>query len=143
MPKAASTKVSKKASPVKTTTAKPAKAAPAAPAPKKTKAAAAAPAKKIKKKKDPNAPKRPMSAFMYFSNDKRAGVVAEQPDLKFGEVGKAIGALWKETSAAERAPYEAMAKNDKERYTKAFAKYQANKPADDEDDDEEEEDDDE
>lgn len=38
------------------------------------KAKAEKPAKKEKKKKDPNAPKRAMSAFMFFSNDKRATV---------------------------------------------------------------------
>ena len=41
---------------------------------KPAKAKAEKPAKKEKKKKDPNAPKRAMSAFMFFSNDKRSKV---------------------------------------------------------------------
>lgn len=37
-----------------------------------------------KKKKDPNAPKRGQSSFMFFSNDVRAKVKEENPDLTFG-----------------------------------------------------------
>ncbi len=35
-------------------------------------------------KKDPNAPKRSLSAFMLFSQEKRATVKAENPDATFG-----------------------------------------------------------
>lgn len=41
-------------------------------------------AKSGKKKKDPNAPKRPLSAFMLFSQDKRASIKEENPDVTFG-----------------------------------------------------------
>jgi len=42
--------------------------------------------KKKKAKKDPNAPKRAMSAFMLFSNSKRAEIKEQNPDIKFGEI---------------------------------------------------------
>lgn len=34
---------------------------------------------------DPNAPKRGLSAYMFFANDTRDKLRAEQPNLKFGE----------------------------------------------------------
>ena len=40
----------------------------------------------VKKKKDPNAPKRGMSSFMYFSNEVRAKLKAENPTATFGEL---------------------------------------------------------
>jgi hypothetical protein len=42
--------------------------------------------KKGKKgKKDPNAPKRGLSAYMFFSQDQRATIKAENPDASFGK----------------------------------------------------------
>jgi hypothetical protein len=64
-------------------------------------------------KKDPNAPKRPLSAYMFFSQDWRERIKAENPDAGFGmslffkrsltelrvyntgEVGKLLGKKWK------------------------------------------------
>ena len=53
---------------------------------------------------------------MFFVKENRAVVLKEKPDLKFGEVGKELGKRWKEMSAAQKAPYEKMAAEDKERY---------------------------
>lgn len=50
--------------------------------PKDTSRAAAKPAKA---KKDPNAPKRPLSAYMFFSQDQRTTVKDENPDASFGQ----------------------------------------------------------
>ena len=58
---------------------------------------------KKKQKKDPNAPKRAMSAFLYFSQEYRAKVMAEQPNLPIGEIAKILGARWKELSEADKA----------------------------------------
>ncbi|GAA5960914.1 hypothetical protein JCM3765_007535 [Sporobolomyces pararoseus] len=80
-------------------------------------------AKGTKAKKDPNAPKRPLSAYMHFSQAKRAEVKEENPDVTFGEIGKLLGAKWKEADAEERAPFEEKAKEDKARYEKEKAEY--------------------
>ena len=84
--------------------------------------------KKAKAKKDPNAPKRSMTAFILFSNAKRAEVTAElkaaNPDMKgVAEVGKRLGEMWKALSDAEKEPYNKQAADDKERYTKAMEEY--------------------
>ncbi|KAF3906346.1 hypothetical protein ABW20_dc0103987 [Dactylellina cionopaga] len=87
-----------------------------------------------KKKKDPNAPKRGLSAYMFFANEQRENVRAENPGIAFGQVGKVLGERWKALSDKQRTPYETKAATDKKRYEEEKAAYQAGG------DDEEEED---
>ncbi|KAH7872604.1 high mobility group box domain-containing protein [Lentinula edodes] len=68
-----------------------------------------------KAKKDPKAPKRALSAYMFFSQDWRERIKAENPDAGFGEVGKLLGAKWKELEDEEKKPYVEQAARDKER----------------------------
>ena len=85
---------------------------------------------------DPNAPKRGLSAYMFFANEQRDNVRAENPGISFGmfpylltcrtptdgfarypgQVGKVLGERWKALDTKQRGPYEAKAKADKERY---------------------------
>lgn len=81
--------------------------------------------KKKRAKKDPNAPKKALSAFMIFSTDKRAQVLADNPGIAFTDVAKKIGELWKQATADDKAPYEERARQDKERYKNALAEYTA------------------
>lgn len=120
--------------------------------PKKAKAAAAgkvekpakkakvaeAPAKKEKKKKDPNAPKKGMSAYFFFMNENREKIKTENPGIAFTEIAKVAGEKWKAVSAEEKAKYEKMAANDKERYAKDMKKYTDNKEAEDEEEEDDE-----
>ncbi|KAI0085590.1 high mobility group box domain-containing protein [Irpex rosettiformis] len=73
------------------------------------------PAGRGKAKKDPKAPKRALSAYMFFSQDWRERVKAENPDAGFGEIGKLLGARWKELSDEEKKPYIEQAARDKDR----------------------------
>ncbi|KAI0060149.1 hypothetical protein BV25DRAFT_1828265 [Artomyces pyxidatus] len=75
------------------------------------------------KKKDPKAPKRAMSAYMFFSQDWRERVKTENPDASFGEVGKLLGAKWKELDDAEKKPYTEQAAKDKIRAETQKAEY--------------------
>ncbi|KIN93056.1 hypothetical protein M404DRAFT_36434 [Pisolithus tinctorius Marx 270] len=52
---------------------------------------------------------------MFFSQDWRERIKTENPDAGFGEVGKLLGAKWKELSDDERKPYVEMAAKDKAR----------------------------
>jgi len=79
-----------------------------------------------KKKKDPNAPKRGLSAYMFFANEQRENVRAENPGIAFGQVGKVLGERWKALSQKQRDPYEAKAAADKKRYEDEKAAYQSN-----------------
>lgn len=79
--------------------------------------------KATRKKKDPDAPKRSLSAYMFFANENRDIVRAENPGISFGQVGKLLGEKWKALSADEKTPYETKAATDKKRYEKEKAEY--------------------
>lgn len=76
-----------------------------------------------KKKKDPNAPKRPLTAYLYFANDKRDGVRAKNPDLTLAQVTSLIGQQWRDLSSEDKKPYEEKAVADKKRYESERAAY--------------------
>jgi len=80
--------------------------------------------KPAKGKKNSGGPKRPLSAYMFFSQDWRERIKAENPDAGFGEIGKLLGAKWKEMNDEEKTPYVDQAAQDKVRAEKekeAFA----------------------
>lgn len=83
--------------------------------------------KKEKRKKDPNAPKRAMSSYMFFANDERDKVRADNPGIAFGEIGKILGTKWKEMDAEKKKPYEEKAAQDKKRYEQEKAEYMKKK----------------
>ena len=79
-------------------------------------------------KKDKNAPKKALSAFMAFSTAKREEIKKGLPDgTSFGDVAKAVGEAWKKLDPAGRAPYEATAAADTERYKREMEAYAAKK----------------
>lgn len=72
------------------------------------------PAKGKKAKK--TGPKRPSSAYILFSKEAREQIKIDTPDLTFGEIGKEIGARWKNVDADDKVRFEGLAKEDKGRY---------------------------
>ncbi|KAN0080065.1 High mobility group box domain containing protein [Tylopilus felleus] len=98
-------------------------------------------AKSTKSKK--GGPKRALSAYMFFSQDWRERIKTENPDAGFGEVGKLLGAKWKELDEDEKKPYLDMAAKDKTRAeeekasltsTKGASKESCEEAADEDDD---------
>jgi hypothetical protein len=79
--------------------------------------------KKTKKEKDPNAPKRPLSAYMYFSKDKREELTKKNGKESVAESSKKIAALWKKATSDEKKKYDTKAAKDKTRYEKEMAEY--------------------
>jgi HMG (high mobility group) box len=55
--------------------------------------------------KDPSAPKRPMSAFLAFSNKRRAGLKREHPDATNADLSKMLSKTWKEAPEELRKKY--------------------------------------
>ena len=53
----------------------------------------------------------------------RPTVVEENPGLKFTEVGKIIGAKWKELSDSDKKPFQEREAADKERYKREMDAY--------------------
>jgi hypothetical protein len=67
-------------------------------------------------KKNPNAPKRPMSAFLYFSQEKRSIIKAQNPGLKNTEISRVLGQMWKSAPQEERSPHIEHEKGEREKY---------------------------
>lgn len=55
--------------------------------------------------KDPKAPKRPMSAFLSFSNSKRAYVKNKHKDAKNAEVSRILAQMWKDADLKEKKTF--------------------------------------
>jgi len=55
--------------------------------------------------KDPKAPKRPMSAFLSYSNSKRAYVKNKHKDAKNAEVSRILAQMWKGADAEEKKAF--------------------------------------
>mmetsp|Transcript_28795 Transcript_28795/g.54397 ORF Transcript_28795/g.54397 Transcript_28795/m.54397 type:complete len:206 (-) Transcript_28795:206-823(-) len=77
-----------------------------------------------KKKKDPNRPKRNMSAFFLYSNANRVRVKEENPEAKFGDIAKLLSVEFKAVTRNERAKWDQLAVEDKERYQAQMEDYE-------------------
>jgi len=71
-------------------------------------------------------PKRPLSSYIVFANEIRAGIQAENPEAPVYEIAKIIGAKWKTISNAEREKYKKQAEKLKGEYKKKLEKHQSN-----------------
>ncbi|KAK6935498.1 High mobility group box domain, partial [Dillenia turbinata] len=80
---------------------------------------------KKKKEKDPLKPKHPMSAFIVYSNERRAALLAQNKTVK--EVAKILGEEWKSMTENEKAPFEEMAKKNKDKYVQDMVIYKQKK----------------
>eukprot|EP00672_Neobodo_designis_P027955 CAMPEP_0174831768 /NCGR_PEP_ID=MMETSP1114-20130205/3291_1 /TAXON_ID=312471 /ORGANISM="Neobodo designis, Strain CCAP 1951/1" /LENGTH=272 /DNA_ID=CAMNT_0016065609 /DNA_START=33 /DNA_END=851 /DNA_ORIENTATION=+ len=78
--------------------------------------------KKGKREKQEGEPTRALSAYFFFSNDKRPALIeamkADGGKVNVSAIGSKIGEMWGQLSAEDKAPYEAKAAADKERYEK-------------------------
>jgi len=63
--------------------------------------------------------KKPLSAYMYFTKEKRPEVKKESPKRSFAEIGRILGERWKKLTTEEKAPYEKLRAEDKQRYDEA------------------------
>lgn len=67
-------------------------------------------------KRDPSAPKRPMSAFLLFTQGRRAEIKKKYPDMKNTEVSRVLGDMWHNLSDQERAPFQEEEKKNRAEY---------------------------
>ena len=58
-----------------------------------------------------------------FNKVKRAEIVAKHPELKNTEIMGKLAELWGGLSAADKAPYEKLAAEDKARHAKEMESY--------------------
>jgi hypothetical protein len=71
-------------------------------------------------------PKKPLSSYIYFSQQIRDEIKKEKSDLSVNELMKEISARWQKASEEEKAPYNEMAHNDKKRYEDELNQYKKN-----------------
>lgn len=81
--------------------------------------------KKKKAKKDPNAPKRNMSAYFLYSMFARSQVKNDNPEATFGGIARLISTQFKALTEKEKKKWEKKAAEDKERYQREMAVYNA------------------
>ena len=67
-----------------------------------------------------------MSAYLQFSNARRASLVREHPGLQADvvEQGRMLGSLWRDMSDAEKGPFHDAAAKDAERYAEELEDYE-------------------
>lgn len=71
--------------------------------------------------KDPTAPKRPMSAFLAYSNKRRAMVKKKNPDLSNADTSKTLSTMWKEATDQIRQKYIKEELEQRNQYKDAMA----------------------
>ena len=96
-------------------------------------------ARKGKKEKDENKPKRAKTGYIFFCQDKRNEVKKKNPNASFGEIGSALGKMWRELGEKEKAKYLKKNEDDKKRYEQEIENYQPPKKEEAEGEEEEEE----
>jgi len=74
-------------------------------------------------KKDPSAPKRPMSAFLYFSQERRRIIKDKNPGMRNTEVSRVLGDMWRNAPEEERNPHIEREAREREKYKVAIAKW--------------------
>ena len=78
---------------------------------------------------------------MFFSQDKRPKLREQTPSATVGDMAKQLGAAWKIMTPEQKAPYEAQAKKDRERYEVEMVQYRKGEYNREEEEEEEEDDD--
>jgi len=76
--------------------------------------------------KDPNAPKRPMSAFLSFSNSKRAAVKRQNPSVSNAEVSRILSRMWRDAPEPDRQKHITQEFKLRQKYKAAMAEWRAN-----------------
>ncbi len=57
--------------------------------------------------------RRPLSAYMFFALEERDAVRDRNPGMSFLELGRELSSLWCNMSDVQKAPYRAMAEQDR------------------------------
>ena len=83
-----------------------------------------------KRKKDPKAPKRARGSYVFFTLDERPKIIKEYPEMKFTDIGHAMGERWRALPDEAKAEYEHKANEDKRRFNDEMAQYNASLPPD-------------
>lgn len=82
-----------------------------------------------RRRKKKGEPKNPRNAYIFFSNDERSKVKAENPDMAPKLVMTELGKRWNDLPKDDRSKYEELAENDRARYEKEKTAWEATQTA--------------
>ncbi|GAV03684.1 hypothetical protein RvY_14074 [Ramazzottius varieornatus] len=91
--------------------------------------------KEGKKEKDPDMPKRPLSAYMYWLNDRREQIKKDNPGISVTDIAKKGGELWKTLTDKDKKKYDDMATEAKKDYDSKMKVYEQKRKSKDDADD--------
>lgn len=74
-----------------------------------------------KMRRDPNMPKKPLSAYIYFSQEMREQIKKENPKMPVASIMKEVSNRWSAMSKEEKERYVTEAREDKKRYEKELS----------------------
>lgn len=78
-------------------------------------------------RRDPHMPKKPLSAYIYFSQETREKIKKDNPKMPVASIMKEVSNRWNSMTKQEREPYVSAAKEDKQRYEKEISELKQNK----------------
>ena len=81
--------------------------------------------KRKRRDKKEGAPKRAMTAFLYYLLDRRAGLKKEKPELNNKQIISEMGNEWNKMKEEDKKKYVEKAAEDRKRYEKEKAAYDA------------------
>jgi hypothetical protein len=85
------------------------------------------PVKRPKKPRDPNAPKRARGSYVFYTFEARPIIMAENPDVKFVELGSIMGQRWRALTPEQKRKFEELANEDKIRFNRERQEYNLRK----------------
>ena len=68
-----------------------------------------------------------MSAYLFYSVDKRHELRKQNPDTKNTEISRILGQMWRSLTDEERRPFIEKEKEEREKYTAAIADWREKK----------------
>ena len=74
-------------------------------------------------KNSTSVPKKPLSSYIYFSQQVRDKMKKDHPNMNVNDLMKEISHTWAGMNSKDKAPYNDMAKSDKERYEHELEDY--------------------
>ncbi|MFS8159520.1 MAG: HMG-box domain-containing protein [Candidatus Roizmanbacteria bacterium] len=61
-------------------------------------------------------PRRPLSPYIFFSQEKRKELKKQNPDWSSGQIMKQVSILWQKMSNEEKQKFQELSKEDRNRY---------------------------
>ena len=82
---------------------------------------------KIKAKKDPNKPKRAKSAYLFFCEETRPGLIKklrkQNGKITLADISRKLGDQWQKCNNTKREVYIELSNKDKQRYEEEMEVY--------------------